>query len=82
MLWRLCGSKCDIGTLREALVATCEKRGSTVRIERWQQVLAEVEQDEAMLALWDKYAHKNPYASDIDFMECRKTAGEVMMEIG
>lgn len=82
MLWRLCGSKCDIGTLREALVATCEKRGSTVRIERWQQVLAEVEQDEAMLALWDKYAHKNPYASDIDFMECCKTAGEVMMEIG
>lgn len=82
MLWRLCGSKCDIETLREALVATCEKRGSTIRIERWQQVLAEVEQDEAMLALWDKYVHKNPYASNIDFKECCKTAGEVMMGIG
>ena len=78
VLWRLRGSDCDVATLRDALVATCEKRGSAGAMARWRRVLDEVAQDAAMLALWKKFARKNPYASGIAFQETCRTAKEVM----
>lgn len=78
VLWRLRGRDCDIPTLREALAATCEKRNSAEAMTRWNRVLGEVAQDEAMLALWDKYARRNPYAAGIAFPETCQTAKEVM----
>ena len=78
VLWRLRGSDCDVATLRDALAATCEKRGSAGAMARWRRVLDEVAQDAAMLALWKKFARKNPYASGIAFPETCRTAREVM----
>ena len=81
VLWRLRGSDCDIPTLRNALAATCEKRNSADAIARWDRILDEVSQDEAMLALWKKFAMKNPYASGIALPNTCQTAKEVMQAI-
>lgn len=78
VLWRLRGAECDMGTLRAALGATCEKRGSSSRMARWRQVLDEIETDGQMLALWDKYARRNPYASGVSLRECCGTAREML----
>lgn len=79
LLWRTRGDSCDTATLREALKCTCAKRGSTDMMKRWQAVLNEVATDRMMLALWSKYAKKNPYAAGIELAECCKTAKEILV---
>lgn len=81
MLWTLRGKDCDIETLRKALSATCEKRGSIERMTLWERVLGEVEDDGQMLAQWAKYTRRNPYASGISLEECCETAREVMLKV-
>lgn len=60
LLWRARGDRCGIPTLREALESTCAKRGSSGAMARWRPVLDEVAADKTMLALWGRYAKKNP----------------------
>lgn len=81
VLWSLHRGECDVGTLRRALDATCEKRGSSGRMVRWGQVLDEVEEDGPMLALWGKYARKNPYAAGISLQECCQTTRAIVSEV-
>ena len=78
LLWRSKGDSCDVLTLREALERTCAKRGSAEMMARWQTVLDEVATDQTMLALWGKYAKKNPYAADIELAQCCETAEEIL----
>lgn len=78
MLWRLCSERCSMETLRDVIGATCARRGSLFRMERWEQVVVEVEQDEAMLALWDRYARNSPYVLGISLQECCLTVREIM----
>lgn len=78
LLWRTKGGSCNMSTLRKALEATCAKRGSIERMAQWQSVLDEVAIDRTMLALWDTYAKKNPYAQGIDLLQCCETAGKVL----
>ena len=82
LLWKLRGEECDIAILKDAVSATCEKRGSADRMSRWAQVLGQVEQDVQMLALWSKYAKRNPYVAGITLQECCETAREVMARMG
>lgn len=81
LLWTLRRQDCSMETLREALDATCEKRGSARRVAAWEQVLDEVEKDERMLALWAKYSRKNPYVSGISLEECCATARGLMLGV-
>lgn len=78
LLWRSKGDSCDVLTLKEALERTCAKRGSAEMMARWQTVLDEVTTDQTMLALWGKYAKKNPYAADIELVQCCETAEEIL----
>lgn len=78
LLWRTKGDNYDVLTLREALKATCTKRGSAERMERWRAVLDEVATDQTMLALWGKYVKKNFYASDIELAQCCETARQIL----
>lgn len=79
-LWTLRNKDCDIRTLRKALGATCEKRGSKERMALWERVLNEVREDGQMLALWTKYARRNPYAAGITLEECCDTARAIMLQ--
>lgn len=77
-LWRLRGDECDPATLREAVEATCTKRESITRMAQWEQVLSAVASDQAMLALWAKYAKKNPYATGIELARCCEDAKAIL----
>lgn len=81
VLWKLRGEECDQATLKDALSATCEKRGSSERMAHWAQVLGEVGQDAQMLALWAKYEKRNPYVTGITLQECCETACLIMASI-
>lgn len=78
LLWRTKSDDCDIPTLRKTLEGTCMKRGSAERMARWQMVLDEVASDQTMLALWDKYVKKNPYASGIELAQCCETTKGIL----
>lgn len=74
-------SDIDMGTLRNALVLTCEKRNSQAAIERWAEVLDDVAGDAVMQAQWVKYVRKNPFAKGISLQECCKTTKVVLAEL-
>ena len=79
VLWRLHGGECNIHTLRAALDATCEKRGSVGRVLRWERVFDEVENDSPMQSVWQKYIQRNAYAAQTSLQQCCATAREVML---
>lgn len=81
VLWKLRGEGCDPATLKDAVSATCEKRGSAERMAHWTRVLGEVGQDAQMLALWAKYEKRNPYVTGITLQECCETARLIMASI-
>ena len=81
VLWQLKKAECDLGTLSQAIKATCEKRESTARMQQWGLVLEEIAADQAMLALWTKYARKNPYATGIELPQCCETAKAILGSI-
>lgn len=81
VLWKLRGEECDPATLKDAVSATCEKRGSAERMAHWAHVLGEVGQDAQMLALWAKYEKRNPYVTRITLQECCETARWIMASI-
>ena len=80
-LWRLRGDECDPATLRQAVEATCAKRESITRMAQWEQVLNDVSSDQAMLALWAKYAKKNPYATGIELARCCEDAKAILSSL-
>ena len=71
----------DMGTLRDALASTCEKRNSQVAITRWAEILDDVAGDAAMLAQWAKYARRNPYAKGIALQDCCETAKVILAKL-
>lgn len=81
VLWKLRGEECDPATLKDAVSATCEKRGSAERMAHWARVLGEVGKDAQMLALWAKYEKRNPYVTGITLQECCETARWIMASI-
>ena len=78
VLWRLKSSDCGTADLKDALVATCEKRGSIETMHRWESVLSEVVGSEAMQGLWAKYTRQNTYAADLSLEEACGTAKEIL----
>lgn len=82
VLWKMRGTTCNLETLREALVATCEKRGSRTRMADWQRILTEIASDGVMQGHWEAYARANPYASTITLQEACESASEALHTIG
>jgi hypothetical protein len=53
--------------LREALARKAEERGTTVYVDKHRKYLDDIRGSRDLLALWNTYKQKYPYASDIDF---------------
>lgn len=81
VLWQLKHAECDPTTLRDALVATSERRGSAEVIDSWDKTLSEVSESEVMQGLWAKYVRMNPYAAGIALEDACKTAKSVMKAV-
>ena len=62
-----------VETLKEALKATAQHRGSTEQIADMEGILKQISESEDLKDMWEKYRKKYPYASDITY--------EVVLEV-
>ncbi len=67
ILYTLHREACDLRTLKKALKQTTEKRGSRKIMERYGDILTEIQKNSQLLALWKKYQMNFEYARDISF---------------
>lgn len=79
-LWKLRG--CDARGLRPALVATCERRGSTGALDRAEGTIDEIRRSEALRVTWENYARRYAYAESISYPEVCDVLSEVLRACG
>lgn len=68
----------DFSSLKDALAATCNKRGSAEVIKEYIQIMKRVKNSSAMQELWFKYQQEFDYAVDILFEDTCDTVIAVM----
>lgn len=69
ILTKLQSGNIDLGTLRDALMATAEKRGSIELIKRYIEIMQVVSNSPVMNRQWDDYRKDFEYAAGIAFEE-------------
>lgn len=67
VLLKLQAHNINMDHLKDALAATCTKRGSTEAIQNYAGIMEQVKTSVAMLEQWKKYQDDFSYASDIAF---------------
>ena len=82
MLWRLWRQDIDLNTLRNALSATFEKRGSMSALHGYRETMLHVASDDGMLSQWRAYGRRYGYASDMTLSEGCDTVTEILDSIG
>ena len=78
ILTKLQYSNIDIGTLKTALDATVEKRGSKMVLKDYRKIMDVVRNSEIMQKQWDTYRKDFEYAADIAFMDVCNTIAQLM----
>lgn len=78
VLMKLQSHNIDLPSLKEALDATCKKRGSAEIIKSYKQVMDQVKSSTVMQEQWTKYQQEFDYASDIPFEDTCDTIISVM----
>lgn len=77
-LWKTRKDTVDLDSLREALVATADKRGALSAMNNYHRVMEQVAGDSAMLSLWSAYARRYPYVGDLSLQDACDVVIEVM----
>ena len=67
--------------LRQAIQHTAEKRGSTVELKEWVDILSDMKEEPALVSLWYNYIRENTYASDFSFSEVLSTVEQISLLI-
>lgn len=78
VLMKLQSHNIHLPSLRDALEATCNKRGSSEVVKRYIQIMERVRNSSTMQELWTKYQQEFDYASDILFEDTCDTVISVM----
>lgn len=78
VLIKLQSHNIDFSSLKDALAATCNKRGSAEVIKEYIQIMKRVKNSSAMQELWFKYQQEFDYAVDILFEDTCDTVIAVM----
>ena len=78
ILWMLRHEECNLATLSSALKRTAKKRGSLGVIEKYNDVITQIEESEQLQTFWNKYTKDFDYAKDIRFADICKLVREVM----
>ena len=68
----------DLSSLKAALAATCNKRGSAEVIKEYIQIMEQVKNSTVMQEQWTKYQQEFDYAADISFEDTCDTVITVM----
>ena len=67
ILYALRGAECDKKVLRRALELTAGKRGSSVILTDYPEIMKEIRESDMLRKLWEKYSREYEYAKDISF---------------
>lgn len=78
VLMKLQSHNVDLSSLKDALAATCNKRGSAEVVKRYIQIMEQVKNSAVMQEQWKKYQQEFDYASDITFEDTCDTVISVM----
>ncbi len=78
VLMKLQSHNVDLSSLKDALAATCDKRGSAEVVKRYIQIMEQVKNSTVMQEQWKKYQQEFDYASDITFEDTCDTVISVM----
>lgn len=78
VLMKLQSHNIDLPSLKEALDATCKKRGSEETVKEYKQIMDRVKNSTVMQEQWTKYQQEFDYASDIPFEDTCDTVISVM----
>ncbi len=81
ILWKLCGSECDVSVLAAALEQTSAKRGSAAVMKRYSGILSDILESEQMQGFWAKYRQDFEYASDISFGDAVGAVHEILAQV-
>ena len=65
--------------LRQAIQHTSKKRGSTIELKEWADILSDMKDEPALVSLWDNYIRENTYASDLSFSEILSTVEQISL---
>ena len=74
--------KCDSNILKEALLNTAQKRGSTKYLENTKNMMNLIKTDSFMISRWEKYCKKQPYAEKITFEQVCSEVEDLLNRIG
>lgn len=77
-LWQTRKDTVDSDTLREALVATADKRGTLTSMGNCREVMALVADDSGMLSHWSAYTRTYPYVGDLTLQDACEAVVEIM----
>ena len=69
ILYALRGSDCDFAVLRQALEETTVRRGSSLVLEQYQDIVGSIRDDSGLQGFWARYQLEFDYAKDITFNE-------------
>ena len=81
ILYALRGAECDKVTLRCALERTTQKRGSSIILTDYPEIMKEIRESDTLRKLWEKYSREYEYAKDISFEDTCNTIQMIMDEI-
>lgn len=63
--------------LRQAVLHTAKKRGSTAELKEWADILLDMKEEPTLASLWDNYIRENTYASDFSLSEVLSTVEQI-----
>lgn len=81
VLMKLQSHNVELSSLKAALEATCNKRGSADIVKGYIQIMDRVKNSTVMQDQWSKYQQEFDYAADIDFNDTCDTVISVMNAI-
>jgi predicted nucleotidyltransferase component of viral defense system len=81
ILYALRGTECNKATLRRALERTTQKRGSSMILTKYPEIIKEICESDTLRKLWEKYSREYEYAKDISFDDTCNTIHTIMNAI-
>lgn len=81
VLMKLQSHNVDLSSLKDALAATCNKRGSADIVKKYIEIMERVKDSTVMQDQWRKYQQEFDYAADIAFVDTCDTVISVMNTI-
>ncbi len=80
-LYALKKHEVDFDILKEALIATAQKRGTLDFLENHQQILDSIENDSVQADFWKRFITQNPYAKGLAFPQATDAIRALLEQI-